>query len=293
MARRPPNSELPSKILTADEMRRGIERLRSRITELEAFDPNTVRDRSDPRIDSLESGIDETLSRVFGQGSSDYKRYLQAATIDTGPHIIGGTALHLVLEGLERGKGRAIALLQRAIQGLEEAMGDLANISSPTLGVNSDHAIGAQRSSRKIFIVHGHDEGAREAVARFVEKIGFEPVILHEQASRGRTVIEKVEAHSDVGFAVVLLTPDDVGGPNIDELKPRARQNVLLELGYFVGRLGRNNVCAIKRGDVDLPSDFGGVVWTAYDDGGGWRTELGKELQAAGFDVDWNKVMRS
>lgn len=148
--------------------------------------------------------------------------------------------------------------------------------------------------SKKIFIVHGHDGEARETVARFISAIGFTPVILHEQANRGRTIIEKVEANSDVGFAVVLLTPDDEGkAKNADELEPRARQNVLLELGYFIGRLGREHVCALKRGKVEIPSDFAGVVWETMDTGNGWKQALGRELEAAGYDIDWNNVMRT
>lgn len=107
--------------------------------------------------------------------------------------------------------------------------------------------------SSKIFIVHGHDGEAREAVARFISSIDLEPIILHEQANRGRTVIEKVEANSDVGFAVVLLTPDDVGNAIGKDPEPRARQNVLLELGYFIGKLGRERVCSLKRGVVGDP----------------------------------------
>lgn len=107
--------------------------------------------------------------------------------------------------------------------------------------------------SKKVFVVHGHDEGAREAVARFLERIGFEAVILHEKANEGRTVIEKVEAHSDVGFAVVLLTPDDEGCVKGGKLQPRARQNVLLELGYFIGKLTRKRVCTLKGGRVGNP----------------------------------------
>jgi len=148
-------------------------------------------------------------------------------------------------------------------------------------------------TSNRVFIVHGHDAEARETVARFLGNIGFEPIILHEQASRGKTVIEKVEANSDVGFAVVLLTPDDMGRARGDaDLEPRARQNVLLELGYFIAKLGRDRVCALKRGDVVIPSDFAGVVWTEWDPAGAWKSALGKELQAAGHEVDWNKVMR-
>lgn len=147
-------------------------------------------------------------------------------------------------------------------------------------------------AARKVFIVHGHDEGARESVARFLEQLKFDPIILHEQANQGRTIIEKIEAHGDVGFAVILLTPDDVGSVRGGDLQPRARQNVLLELGYFVGRLGRSRVCALKRGDVEVPSDFGGVVYEPFDAGGAWKQALSRELQAAGFDIDWNVAMK-
>lgn len=147
--------------------------------------------------------------------------------------------------------------------------------------------------SNKIFIVHGHDDGARESVARFLERQGFDAIILHEQANQGRTVIEKVEANSDVGFAVVLLTPDDEGCIKGGTAEPRARQNVLLELGYFIGRLGRNKVCALKKGDLEIPSDFAGVVWEKMDNAGAWKQALGRELEAAGYQIDWNKVMRS
>ena len=147
--------------------------------------------------------------------------------------------------------------------------------------------------SRKIFIVHGHDDGARETVARFLERIGLEAVILHEQASQGRTIIEKVVANSDVGFAVVLLTPDDEGCVKGGKPEPRPRQNVLLELGYFIGRLGRDKVCALKRGTLEIPSDFAGVVWETMDSNGGWKQALARELEAAGHSIDWNKVMRA
>ena len=147
--------------------------------------------------------------------------------------------------------------------------------------------------SRKVFIVHGHDDGARETVARFLERIGLEAIILHEQANQGRTIIEKVVAHGDVGFAVVLLTPDDEGCAKGETPEPRARQNVLLELGYFIGRLGRDKVCALKRGTLDIPSDFAGVVWETMDSNGGWKQALARELAAAGHDIDWNKVMRA
>jgi predicted nucleotide-binding protein len=154
-------------------------------------------------------------------------------------------------------------------------------------------ALPSPQDRSNIFVVHGHDEGAREAAARFIEALGFHPIILHEKANRGRTIIEKVEAHGDVGFAVVLLTPDDEGSAKRGAPQPRARQNVILELGYFIGRLGRHRVCALKRGELEIPSDFGGVVYEPFDASGGWKQKLGRELEAAGYDINWNTVMRS
>ena len=146
-------------------------------------------------------------------------------------------------------------------------------------------------ASNKVFVVYGHDGEARETVARFLENAGFAPIILHEQANMGRTIIEKVEANSDVGFAVVLLTPDDEGCEKGGVPEPRARQNVLLALGFFLGHLGRPRVCALKKGIVEIPSDFAGVVWEPMDTGT-WRQSLGRELQAAGYTIDWNKIMK-
>lgn len=145
----------------------------------------------------------------------------------------------------------------------------------------------------RIFIVHGHDEAPREIVARSISTIGLDPVILHEQANRGMTIPEKLIANSNVGFAVVLLTPDDVGRAKAASTDaPRARQNVILELGYFVGRLGRDKVCALLKYEVEIPSDYLGVAYTPFDSQGGWRQMLAKELDAAGYDIDWNRVMK-
>jgi predicted nucleotide-binding protein len=147
--------------------------------------------------------------------------------------------------------------------------------------------------SKNIFIVHGHDESAKEAVARFVEKIGLKPIVLHEQPNAGRTIIEKFEDHSNVGFAIVLLTPDDVGASKdkTTEAKSRARQNVILELGYFMGKLGRGRVCALYKEGVEIPSDYQGVLYIPMDFAGAWRMALAKEIKNAGIDVDLNKVI--
>lgn len=142
--------------------------------------------------------------------------------------------------------------------------------------------------TREIFLVHGHDGEAKESVARFLEKLELEPIILHEQPNQGRTLIEKFETSSkNVAFAVVLLTPDDLGyaADKPEKLEPRARQNVILELGYFIGRLSRTRVCALYKGGVELPSDFQGVVYIELDPAGAWRTKLAQELLGAKITI--------
>ena len=148
-------------------------------------------------------------------------------------------------------------------------------------------------SGHKVFLVHGQDEGALHATARFLEKLHQEVIVLREQPNEGKTIIEKFEAYSDVGFAIVLLTADDRGGlinAQYDDQRPRARQNVIFELGYFIGRLGRNRVCALYRRGVEIPSDYSGVLYVELDEKESWRLELAREMKAAGLPVDMNRV---
>ena len=148
--------------------------------------------------------------------------------------------------------------------------------------------------SRKIFLVHGHAEETNKAVAGFLRSVGLEAIILHEQANQGQTIIEKFEKHSDVGFAVVLLTPDDFGGAagQPEKARRRARQNVILELGYFMAKLGRDKVCCLYVEGVEKPSDYDGVLYVVYDETGDWRGKLAKELTAAGIAVDSEKLKK-
>lgn len=284
-----PSDPSPKRVLTAQEIERGNARLEERITELKEFDVQTVRKGGTPELVALEVAIKDTLGRCFGEDTVAYRRFQGAGNLDYYPMIFvsGGPPTNYI-EPIGSHIQSAIALLTQAQRTLREDLADLEHAAVPAPTAET----GDQTLSRRVFVVHGHDEGAREMVARFLDKIGFEPIILHEQANQGRTVIEKIEAQADVGFAVVLLTPDDVGCAKDSEPEPRARQNVLLELGYFLGRLGRSRVCALKRGQVEIPSDFAGVVWENMDASGGWKQALGRELEAAGFEMDWNKVMR-
>lgn len=149
-------------------------------------------------------------------------------------------------------------------------------------------------NSRKVFVVHGHDEESKAKVARFLDKLGLTPIILHEQPSSGRTIIEKFETYSgDIAFAVILLTPDDVGtcASQAKSLRPRARQNVVMELGYFIGRLGRSRVCALHKGDVELPSDYQGVIYVDLDALGAWQAKLAQEFVQAKLAIDLNGLL--
>lgn len=151
-----------------------------------------------------------------------------------------------------------------------------------------------QKINNKVFIVHGRDDAARQSVARYVERFGFEAFILDERPNMGRTIIEKFEGESSgTGFAIVLMTPDDIGGlkEKNDSTNDRARQNVIFELGYFVGRLGRGKVCLLRKGDIEMPSDFDGVVYISMTSDDGWKVSLAREMKAAGLNVDLNKAM--
>jgi hypothetical protein len=145
------------------------------------------------------------------------------------------------------------------------------------------------RNKRKVFIVHGRDNEAKQEVARFLSGIGLEPIILHEQASAGMTIIEKIERYAnDADFALVLYTPCDLGR-GVYETKVaarnRARQNVVFEHGYLMAKLGRQNVCALVKGEIETSNDISGVVYVSLDGFGGWKIEVTKELQSCGYEV--------
>lgn len=149
-------------------------------------------------------------------------------------------------------------------------------------------------SNKKIFVVHGHDENLKNDIEIFVSRIGLEPIVLHRESDEGLTIIEKFERHSDVAYALILLTPDDVGcsiaGSEIkgiaESLNSRARQNVVFEFGYFVGKLGRDKVCCIYKEGVELPSDVNGLLYKKVDkDVEAIGFGLIKELKAAGLNL--------
>ncbi|MBV9545362.1 MAG: nucleotide-binding protein [Chloroflexi bacterium] len=200
---------------------------------------------------------------------------------------------------LDRNVKTGAAPLEILRDGLSGALTFLKTVqldidSTPENSIIDPREVGRSAAdAREVFIVHGHDHATRDAVARFVEHVGLVPVILEEQADAGLTVIEKFERDAaKVAAAIVLLTPDDVGGPKVTGASnPRARQNVIFELGYFAGRLGRKRVCAITNGDIEKPSDYTGMIYTPYDESGGWMIRVARNLKEAGLPLDVAKLL--
>ena len=303
----PPKPERPD--LTVEQKRRRIERLQKCIQQLEAFEPQTVQKRyREPDVVQIEAAIDEALSAAFGHGTPAYKRYSDAATLDHGPRI-SSAMLHRsrlpqefdrpgsynadeareARQYFAEGKQQSIVLLQQAIRTLEDEIADQEHDGQ---AVVSTPAAALVSRGRKVFVVHGHDEATLQAVARFLEKLKLEAIVLREQPDQGRMIIEKFEDYaSEVGFAVVLLTPDDLAGAAATPSQTsRARQNVIFELGYFVGKLGRGRACLLRKGEVEIPSDLYGVIYSEMDAGEGWKLKLAREFAAAKLDFDGGLV---
>lgn len=170
---------------------------------------------------------------------------------------------------------------------------EFGHISPPTSTFSATDPIRptvVARNKRKVFIVHGRDNEAKQEVSRFIEKLGLEAIILHEQASSGMTIIEKIEHYSsDADFALVLYTACDHGrGAHESKVHPRnrARQNVVFEHGYLMAKLGRENVCSLVKGDIETPNDISGVVYVPLDQVGTWKNEVAKELNACGYKIN-------
>lgn len=289
MARRPatpPQPAQPARLLKPREEVRAV--LQTQVEKAEALLEKEIR--SPEELESRESKYytwcdfcEEFLRRAFSDDS--YKVQFRASS---GVIVM---SLNRSFSQDLRDFGESV---RRKIRTLESIAGRLDLIDEDTQLVKSAPRLPARSvasDSNKVFIVHGRDEELKAVTARFIDRCGLEAIILHEQHDSGRTIIEKFEQESDVAFAVVLLTGDDVGAlrsPSLsmDDLTPRARQNVVFELGFFVGVLGRSRVLALTRDNLELPSDYAGVIYTQYDVGDGWKLRLFRELKAAGLDAD-------
>lgn len=228
----------------------------------------------------LKTGV---IIEKFFNSSPKYYDVLTSVTL----HLMGfnsGASSVSKTEMWETGKYKFIGLVDTLIYDLKLSE-DLKSEEKMNKFNEKDYS--------KVFIVHGHDDGAKETVARFVDRLGFEAIILHEQENSGATIIEKLEKHTDVGFAIVLYTACDVGNVKTEtnNLKPRARQNVVFEHGLLIGKIGRENVVALVKDDVEIPNDLSGIVYETMDSSGAWKLKLAKEMRASGYDIDMNKVL--
>ena len=189
----------------------------------------------------------------------------------------------------DQGGGIVSGLTSSAVSEYEEQY-----MSGDAMPFEADINVSSITMNRNVFVVHGHDGEMKAEVARLLERLGFNPIILSEQPNGGRTIIEKFEDHSQqVGYAIVLMSDKDDVGRAIEDsvLRPRARQNVILELGYFIGRLGRKRVCVLRKDGVEDPSDILGIVYTPYASGSmEWKYSVARELKDVGYDVDLGAI---
>ncbi len=187
-----------------------------------------------------------------------------------------------------RAKLNALQSIIRRLDLIPESIDNISKSQSPIENPG-------EGKNKEVFVVHGHDEVIKEAVAGYIRSIGLIPIILHEQTNGGRTLIEKLEHYSEgVGFAIVLITPDDIGfekNEKPDNAKPRARQNVIMELGFFVGKLKRKNVCVLYKENTELPTDLLGILYIPFNESGEWKLNIAKELKDAGLKFNFEAAL--
>lgn len=238
--------------------------------------------KDNDQLDRLKRRLKMLVTNILGKSSSYYS---DIVTITYSPTFsYSGMPESIRVDAWDSGKNRTINLIDTIVEELEYFPKD-----DETKSFNQQTKI---VDSSKVFIVHGHDNEAKTEVARFVERLDLEAIILHEQINSGATIIEKLEKYTDVGFAIVLYTPDDIGTVKnkSDNLNLRARQNVVFEHGLLIGKIGRNNVVALVKDTVEIPNDISGVVYETMDSKGAWKFQIAKELKASGYTIDMNAI---
>jgi predicted nucleotide-binding protein len=253
------------------------EKLKQIIAEIPVLISESVT-ASDVNFKAWKVKAERFLIHKFGEESYEYKKF--SKTSFSLSVITPGTPKYEFVQACQKGLRTTAAIFSEYLKELLEEGYD-------------ENEVNLEDRNRKyefssVFIVHGHDGELKQSVARIIEKQGLNAVILSEQANQGRTIIEKFENNSNVGGAICLFTADDVGNSKKDTSpKDRARQNVVFEAGYFIGKLGRDHVVILADSGLEMPSDLSGIVYTETSD---WRVELLKELKAMGYTIDFNKL---
>jgi hypothetical protein len=394
-------ASIPSQVaapVTVGKLQTAVAKLRKRIADLQAFDPERINSRGDPSIRTLSGAIDNTLVEIFGADTADYQRFEAAKSIDTAPFYMNGTPLDLVRHGLQKGKTTSVAILEEAVSAVEQAIAGMGPVEPKreTGGLAATPAPGpltqpaklnpapaapslapaaapiaqapaapaaapvapaqaaaspapaakpaaveppsappapppvttapapaaaappapapaapaapapaaapaasapaaapaAKPAAKDGIIMHGHDTAAVEEIARFLKKAGMNPLTLQEQANGGRAGIDALEDARKFGFAVVVVTPEEEGGPKGGPYQPRPGQSILAEMFCLAGMLGRSKVCVVKKGEAEIPEGIGGISVIALDPYEGWQKALLRALESAGHSVDWGKALR-
>lgn len=268
------NKVLDERILIGDEI------LNRKITNQEAFKTNNED------FSNWNDYNSEYLKHAFNKENNEYKtRYDDAGMFPFG-FIGGSTSPAQELKDFKDKVGYKLDNLKKL-----RAKTDLLKSNVEEKYAVAEKSIQLDKS--QVFIVHGHDDEAKSRTARFIEKLGLKPIILHEQASGSKTVIEKIEAYSNVGFGIVLYTSCDIGAKNEEnpKLRNRARQNVVFEHGFLIGKIGRENVCALVKDEIETPNDISGVVYVKMDSEDSWHLKIARELKNSGYNIDMNNLI--
>ena len=243
-----------------------------------------------PEFKAWQVKAENILTKCYGMESKELYRFRNIIFYPRYAYATQSDEVNLCAEGLKEAK----AYFEVYLEEIEDDCAE--NVSSDVSGISDEAKFvkGKVNSTRKkkVFIVHGHNDALKQEVARIIEKQGIEAVILSEQANQGKTIIEKIEENADVDAAICLFTGDDYGrakGTEAEEDKLRARQNVVFEAGYFMGKLGRENVIIVADKDLELPSDMQGVVYT---DSKNWKIEVLQGLDKIGYAVDFNRLFK-
>ncbi|SEB04624.1 Predicted nucleotide-binding protein containing TIR-like domain-containing protein [Flavobacterium gillisiae] len=256
-----------------------IELIESLLSEATALTYN------DDNLDKVKKRSEMIAKKVFGD-KSEYIAKLNK--IRFSPSIVwSGMDRSIYNSTFESGKRELINLINVMLEDV--------NLSNVLDGSQNLETLNSELSEN-IFIVHGHNEEMKQSSARFLEKIDLKPIILHEQPNKGKTIIEKFNDYSNVSFAIVLLSADDVAFSKNEEVENasfRARQNVIFELGFFIGKIGRECVVVLHEqvDNFEIPSDYQGVLYIPYDNSGNWKLSVAKELKAIGYKIDGNKLL--
>ncbi len=229
-----------------------------------------------PAYVSWKSRVSGAIRSLFGADSAQ----MEMLRLGDSVRVLGNGS-----DKFESAHGYYLGALDAAAHALgDDTFGEL---------IQKDNAIAPMANSKKVFVVHGRDEQTKQDLEILLGEMGLEPVVLHRQPDGGKTIIEKFEQYSDVGYAFILMTPDEtaslVGGSekeNNNQNQLRARPNVIFEFGYFVGKLGRHRTCCLIKGELEIPSDLHGLVYKRFNvkiEEVGYA--IGKELKAAGYII--------